>query len=266
MSWHALLVELTDLADEIAMHYFKAIHTRSETVRIEMKSDASPVTQADQEIEQKIRAIVAQRYPEMVIFGEEFGMGQADAPLKLIIDPIDGTKNFIAGIPFFGSLMAIEEKGVLTAAIVSMPRYKERWWAQKGQGSFNSFDPGTRLQVSKTSELSKATAFHSSFAGEKAHKTPASLLPLLSQTYRQRGYGDFFAHMLVASGAGDFAVDYNLGIWDIAPLKLIVEEAGGTVTDIAGEDRIDTGSIVSSNRILHDQVIRALRIAGSDLP
>ncbi len=258
-NWLPLLTELTNLADDIAMHYFKALHCQSQSLRIEIKSDSSPVTQADQEIESKIRDILSQRYPNMVIFGEEFGLGDANAPLKLIIDPIDGTKNFIAGIPFFGSLMAIEEHGKIVSAMVSMPRYNERWWAQKGEGSFTNFCKDKPLRVSTTSELSKSTAFHSSFSGEKAHKTPATLIPLLNQTYRQRGYGDFFAHMLIASGAGDFAIDYNLGIWDIASLKLIVEEAGGKVTDLAGEDRIDSGSIVSSNGILHKQIIERLQ-------
>lgn len=239
------------------MGYFRQLHS-GQGIRIETKADQSPVTQADQEIELKIREIVAKKIPSMVIFGEEFGLGQEDAPLKLIIDPIDGTKNFIAGIPFFGSLMAIEENGVITAAMVSMPRYSERWWAQKGEGSFNSFSPTQRLAVSSQTEISRSTAFHSSFSGEKAHKTPKTLLPLLISTQRQRGYGDFFAHMLVASGAGDFAFDCNLGIWDIAPLKLIVEEAGGKVTDQWGEDRIDTGTIVSSNGHLHDAIIKGL--------
>ncbi len=259
MNWLPLLQELTDLADEIAMHYFLSWHS-GQSLKIEIKADHSPVTQADQEIEQKVRDILTDRYPEMVVFGEEFGLGDASAPLKLIIDPIDGTKNFIAGIPFFGSLMAIEENGVLTSSMVSMPRYKERWWGQKGQGSFHNFNPGKPLAVSHTDSLEKSTAFHSSFAGEKQHDTPPSLVDLLKRTYRQRGYGDFFAHMLVAQGAGDFAIDYKLGIWDIAPLKLIVEEAGGRVTDIAGQNRIDTGSIISSNGPLHNAILRALEV------
>jgi len=258
-AWLTLLEELTDYADDIAMHYYRQIHCQGQSVRTEWKTDASPVTVADQEIESKIRALIKKEHPTMQIFGEEFGLGEASAPLKLIIDPIDGTKNFIAGIPFFGSLMAIEAEGILVAAMVSMPRYKERWWGSKGNGSFSSFSPERPLSVSKTDQLSQSTAFHSSFSGEKKHAVPQNLVPLLEQTWRQRGYGDFFAHMLVASGAGDFAFDCNLGIWDIAPLKLIVEEAGGKVTDQNGDDRIDTGTIISSNGCFHQEIVALLK-------
>ncbi len=258
-SWLPLLQDLTQLADDIAMHYFTNLHYSGKTVTIETKQDKTPVTQADIEIEQKIRAIVHQKYPNMVVFGEEFGEGDSNAPLKLIIDPIDGTKNFIAGLPFFGSLMAIEERGKLSAAVVSMPKTKDKWWASQGEGSFYNANPHHKLAVSQVDTIENSMAFHSSFSGEKAAQTPSGLIPLLNKTFRQRGYGDFFAHMMVAMGCGEFAFDCNLKIWDIAPLKLIVEEAGGTVTDMYGTERMDTGTILSSNGRFHQALVDALK-------
>jgi histidinol-phosphatase len=257
-NWLSLLQDLTHIADDIAMHYFRNLHYSGKTISIETKQDKTPVTQADIEIEEKIRAILASRHPDIVVFGEEFGEGQADAPLKLIIDPIDGTKNFIAGLPFFGSLMAIEQNGKLQAAVVSMPKTKEKWWASAKQGSFYSENPQQKLAVSSVASIEESMAFHSSFSGEKAHASPPSLIPLLNRTQRQRGYGDFFAHMMVAMGCGEFAFDCNLKIWDIAPLKLIVEEAGGTVTDLHGTQRMDTGTILSSNGLFHQPLVDAL--------
>ncbi len=246
------------MADDISLHYFNAYHGYSsvrESLQIEVKSDLSPVTQADCEIESKIRKILAKDYPHIQVIGEEFGTPDTLGDTQLIIDPIDGTKNFIAGIPFFGSLMAIQEKGKIVASMVSMPRYRERWWAIAGQGSFYN---GHKIRVSSVQTLGESMAFHSSFSGEKAKQSPQGLLPLLNATKRQRGYGDFYAHMMVAMGCGEFAYDCNLKIWDIAPLKLIVEEAGGIVTDQWGQNRYDTGTILSSNGQFHTELVQRL--------
>jgi len=256
LNWLPFLHQLANAADPIALNYYQALHVTGASVSVQIKPDSSPVTQADIEIEAHIRDIASKRFPSCVVFGEELGAGSEEASLKLIVDPLDGTKNFIAGTPFFGTLLAIEENGELVAGLVSAPRLKERWWAQKGQGSFYN---NQLIQVSKVGSLDQAFACHSSFAGEKGHSTPASVLPMLSKTKRQRGFGDFYAHMLVAMGQCDLAIDTNLALWDIAPLKVIVEEAGGVVTDLAGVNTARSGTILSSNGRFHADIVAQLK-------
>lgn len=219
------------------------------------KNNRTPVTQADLEAERKIREFAVATHPELALCGEEYGGCPQDAPLKFIIDPIDGTQNFIRGIPFFASLLAIEEKGRIIAGLVSAPATRERWWASTGSGSFYNDTP---IYVTKGNKLEESQCFHSSMFGQEALGAPSGFLPLLAKTKRQRGMGDYYAHVLVAMGCGEFAVDFNLNVWDMAPLKIIVEEAGGKVTDSLGKDTIYTHTIISSNGLLHDTVVRVL--------
>ncbi len=247
----AFLTELATLSDPIAMHYFN-----STTLEIREKQDKTLVTQADLEIETAIRTCVKTQRPYWSILGEEFGdTCHFESKIRLIIDPIDSTQNFLSRIPIFATLLAIEENGEIVAGLVSAPATQERWWAQKGKGSFYN---GIGQRVSQVSDLSQAQAFHGSLYGSEATQTPPELLTLLSQTRRQRGMGDYLAHTLVAMGCGDFAVDFGLKPWDIAPLKIIVEEAGGKVTNADGNFSLYTHSIVSSNRVLHPHIIHRL--------
>ena len=183
----------------------------------------TPVSAGDLAIENEIRSVVANDHPTLSIIGEEYGETIADSTTKLIIDPIDGTKNFIRGLPFFGSLFAIEENGIITAGIVSAPALKDRWWASTNHGAFYN---GSQIHVSKIDSLTQANGLHGSLFGSEACSTPEPVIQLLSDTYRQRGFGDFYPHMLVAMGCGEYAIDFKLNCWDIAPIKIIVEEAG----------------------------------------
>ena len=248
--WLTLLRNCSDAADDISKHYF-----HSPTLKVDQKSNNTPVTIADQEAEMKIRDIAAAFDSRIQILGEEHGQCPLDAPLKLIVDPIDGTQNFIRRLPFFASLLGIEEHGEVVAGMVSCPMTGERWWAAKGQGAFYNGKP---IKVSSVSSLSECLVMHSSIYGSEAKGAPEGFIPLLSKTKRQRGFGDYYIHVLVAMGCGDFAVDFNLNPWDMAPLKIITEEAGGKMTDMFGKPSIYENTIITSNGILHDEIIREL--------
>ena len=251
--WLSLLHRLADSADEIGYHYFKK--AQSMQLSVSHKDNRTPVSEGDLAIEKEVRSIVSSEVPELEILGEEFGACSKEAPLKLIIDPIDATSNFIRGIPFFACLMGIEVSGSIVAGMVSSPATKERWWASKGGGSFQNERP---LQVSTIKELSNAQAFHGGLFGNEARGDFGKLMHVLSKTRRQRGIGDYLAHVLVAMGCGEFAIDFGLAPWDLAPLGILVEEAGGHVSDISGQTfSVYGNSIVSSNGCLHSEVIEA---------
>lgn len=241
--WLPLLHALADRADEISTRYF-----RSSDLPIERKPDRSLVTKADLEVEEAVRDIVAQRHPELGVFGEEHGEHQGSSGTRLIVDPIDATANFARGLPIYATLLAIEEDGEIVAGLVAAPALHQRWHAARGQGAFC----GTRrLQVSKVAAIEDAQIFHGSLAGAEAMPGTERIPGLLQQSWRQRGVGDFYQHVLVAEGCGELAVDPIVSPWDIAPLQVIVEEAGGLATTVEGERTIYGRSLISSNGTLH---------------
>ncbi|MGA0242419.1 MAG: inositol monophosphatase family protein [Candidatus Marinamargulisbacteria bacterium] len=250
-SWIPFLTELADVADKIAMHYFN-----HKTLNVEIKDNMTPVSAGDLAIENEIRAKVKASHPELSIVGEEYGETTTDTNIKLIIDPIDGTKNFIRGLPFFGSLFAIEDHGQVVAGMASAPALHGRWWASRGMGAFHN---GKAMHVSNITSLSDANGFYGSLFGSEASDTPQNIINLLKKTNRQRGFGDFYPHMLVAMGCGEYAIDFKLNVWDIAPLKIIVEEAGGQFSDTNGTDSIYSGTVICSNGHLHNDVLNDIK-------
>lgn len=251
------LHDIATEADRIAMHYFSR-----RTLKIESKIDHSPVTQADLEIETMVRDTVRKRWPDIGVFGEEFGDESIKSEVRLIVDPIDGTRNFIRGVPFFATLLAVENKGEIQSGLVSAPYSGERWWGNCGLGTqfamYRSRWDTHSLHVSTIDQLDASQAFHGSLFGCEAALTPDAVLALLSRTSRQRGVGDYYLHMLVASGAGEFGIDFGLKPWDKASLKAIVEGAGGRVTDRDGGFSLNSDSIVSSNGRFHDEILGIL--------
>lgn len=245
-TWLVLLRDIADRADAIALSHF-----RSSRLRVDDKHDGSPVSEADRAIEAMARDVVASRAPELGVFGEEEGESTSRSGARLIIDPIDGTRNFVRGIPVFGSLLAIEDGGVVVAGVVSAPALQQRWHATRGAGAFAG---ARRLHVSAIAELSRAHVFHADLSGRSEGKVPAGLPELFHAVERTRGFGDFYQHMLVAEGAGEAALDFKMQPWDIAAVKIIVEEAGGRATTIAGEDTIYGGSLLSTNGLVHAAV------------
>ena len=251
-TWLELLHEICDSADGIAMRHF-----RRADLRVDDKNDGSPVSEADRAIEAMARELVARRAPGLGVFGEEEGETSAQNGARLIIDPIDGTRNFVRGIPVFASLLGIEEEGTLVVGMVSAPAMRMRWYAARGMGAF--LGP-RRLHVSSISKLAKATLFHGDLSGRTEGARPPGLIPLLSRVERTRGFGDFYQHMLVAEGAGEIAVDAKMQPWDIAAVKIIVEEAGGKSTSFAGEDSVNAPNLLSTNGHLHSDVMSLLSV------
>lgn len=255
--WLTFLHQCADHADELSRFYFKKNH-----LRVDTKENQTPVTEADLEIEKKIRQIAADTHPNLPIYAEEFGQCPEDALQKLIIDPIDGTQNFVCGIPFVATLLAIEEKGDIVAGVISCAPNDDRWWAAKNMGSFYKKtynDTPTRIDVSTVDTLEKSQIFHGSLFGNEAHgsNTP-NVLSLLKKSRRQRGFGDFYAPMFVASGAGECAIDFNLKPWDMASIKIIIEEAGGRFTDTHGKNSIYNGEFLVSNGHIHHEALDIL--------
>jgi histidinol-phosphatase len=245
---------LAGIADSISMKWFRAVD-----LRVDTKADFTPVSEADRGVEEALRErIAAERDGEGVI-GEEFGAEEASGG-RWILDPIDGTKNFVRGIPIWATLIALERDGVVQAGLASAPALGRRWWASRGEGAFAD---GSRITVSKVDRLEDAQVC---FGGVRTWKKTGLLdnfLELAVRAQRTRGFGDFWMHMLVAEGAADVAAEMEVSIWDLAAVQVIIEEAGGRFTDIAGQATPSGGSAVSTNGLLHDEVLKVLN-QGSD--
>jgi histidinol-phosphatase len=248
-AWLELLHEIADAADGLALRFF-----RRADLRVDDKSDGSPVSEADRAIEAAARELVAKRVPGTAVYGEEEGGTRESGGTRLIIDPIDGTRNFVRGIPVFASLLAIEEDGHLVAGVVSAPALRTRWFAGRGAGAF--LGP-RRLRVSRIDDISRAHLFHGDIGGRTEGMLPPGFHALTRCVERTRGFGDFYQHMLVAEGAGEIAIDQRMQPWDIAAVKIIVEEAGGRATSFTGVNAVDVPTLVSTNGRLHEAVLAA---------
>ena len=223
-------LELADAADAISLPRFGA-----RDLRVERKPDLTPVTDADRAVERALRELVAERRPGEGVFGEEDG-GAPDG-VRWIVDPIDGTKNFVRGIPVWATLIALAHDADLVCGVVSAPALGRRWWAARGEGAFCN---GTPIRVSAVSQLADA-AVSAALASD--------LAALEDVAWHARGLGDFWQHVLVAEGSLDAAIDYPLKLWDFAALVPIVEEAGGRTGFTAAEQ------FVSSNGAVHDELL-----------
>jgi len=254
--WLALAHAACDDADEIARQSFRR------DLEISTKPDRTFVTQADTAIERAIRARIGVNYPDHGLVGEEYGTEAGDAPTRWYIDPIDGTHNFIRGVPLFGTLLAVERDGELQAAVMSAPALHERWWASRGGGAWaRGFDDVAprRLHVSRVPSLADAQVLYGSGHEIEASGLAPGFRALLGDAWRERGFGDFWGYALLAEGAAEAMVEVGLSSWDAAAPTVIVEEAGGRATDFDGRRVIDAGSFVVSNGLLHDIILERLR-------
>jgi histidinol-phosphatase len=255
-AYGALLEAIAKEADAIAMRYF-----RTEDLQIDRKGDGTAVTQADRAVEEMARARVAASGLPLDVLGEEMGGGDAKSAsasgrARMIIDPIDGTEEFSRGIPTFGTLMGIESNGEIVAAMVSAPGLHSRWWAYRGEGAYRD---GKRLHVSNVTTLGKAMVFTTGTGPSKNAHDQAKIRALLDTARNSRSFGGFWQHMLVAEGAIEAALDWTSKPWDLAPLGIMVEEAGGRSTNVRGERTIYTGQLISTNGKIHDEVLAILR-------
>ena len=237
-----LALRLADVADEIALSRFRA-----RDLVVETKPDQTPVTEADRAVETELRTILGIERRRDAILGEEEGQTGSSAR-RWIVDPIDGTRNYLRGVPVWATLIALEDHGQVTVGVVSAPALHRRWWAERGAAAHAN---GDVVRVSRVARPEDAVL---TFALEQ------SLPRLAGRAWHARGYGDFWSHMLVAEGAVDGAIDaIGVSVWDLAAVQVIVEEAGGTFTDFAGEHRIDGNSAISSNGLLHADLLEAVR-------
>ncbi len=254
-----LALELADLADSMTLRRFRA-----EDLLVESKPDLTPVTEADRAVERAVRHALSQARPDDVVVGEEYGSGEgrADSRRRWIVDPIDGTKNYVRGIPVWATLLALQEGEQMTVGVVSAPALHRRWWAARDGGAFmtDGLGDARRLRVSAVSRLEDAQL---SFAGFNEWETSGrlqSLIELARRCWRTRAFGDFWGYMLVAEGAAEISCEPVVELWDLAAPQLIVEEAGGRFTDLGGTPRADGGSGLGTNGLLHDT---ALEIVGT---
>ena len=248
----ALAHELVDDADLITLARYRA-----EDLVVETKPDLTPVSEADRAVERMLRERLAEARPQDAVLGEEYGVTEADGVnRRWIVDPIDGTKSYVRGVPVWATLLALEEDGELTVGVVSAPALGRRWWADRGGGAFVREAGGQRpLRVSGVRELADAQLCFGDYAAWRESGQLAGLLELSDRCWRTRGYGDFWQHMLVAEGAVDIAIDPGVSLWDLAAPLVVVREAGGRLTDLDGAVRADGGDGVSSNGLLHPSVL-----------
>ena len=242
----ALALALADLADATTMPRFRAAD-----LVVETKPDLTPVTEADRATERALRSAIEEARPGDAVLGEEYGTTGA-SHREWVLDPIDGTKNFVRGAPVWATLVALRENGVVTTGVVSAPALGRRWWAARGRGAFAD---GSPISVSRVSEIGDAFLSYSSLTGWEAMGRLDAFVDLTRRVWRTRAFGDFWSYMLVAEGAVDLAAEPEVSLWDLAALQVIVEEAGGRFTDLEGRPRADGGSAVTTNGLLHDAVL-----------
>jgi histidinol-phosphatase len=256
-AWLELALRLCDDADAMALQHFRR------ELEISTKPDRSFVTQADTAIERHIRDGIAEAYPKHGQIGEEHGTEGGGASVRWYIDPIDGTHNFMRGVPLFGTLLGIERDGEMQVGVISAPALRERWFAWRGGGAWASGSAGMapgelrRIRTSLLDRLEASQLLYSSPTDIEPYAP--GFRPLLARAWRDRGFGDFWGYALVAEGAAEAMIEVGMNAWDLAAPLTIIEEAGGRVTDFKGVRSIHEETMVASNGLLHAEILAALR-------
>lgn len=263
----SLALNLANLADETTMDRFE-----SGDLVVSTKPDLTPVSDADTAVESRLREMIASHRPDDAVLGEEFG-GATGAEAKTgrqwVIDPIDGTKNYVRGVPVWATLISLVVDGTPVVGVVSAPALSRRWWAAEGMGAWRTFSTGAsgaagaagearRLRVSEVAEIADSSLSLSSLSGWRDAGRRDNLVALTDAAWRLRGYGDFWSYCLVAEGAVDVAAEPEVNLWDLAALDVLVREAGGTFTSLDGVVGPYGGSAVATNGLLHEAVLQAL--------
>jgi histidinol-phosphatase len=234
---------LADAADAITLARFRAAD-----LVVDTKPDLSPVSEADRAAEEKLRALVAASGRGEGVLGEEFGDDGGD--VKWIVDPIDGTTNYVRGVPVWATLLALSREGRVECSLVSAPALGRRWWAVRGEGAFAA---GSRCEVSRVAAIEDASVSVTS-----SRRMPPGWSEIVQRAWSNRGFGDFWQYCLVAEGVLDVAADAVMNVWDYAPVQLLVEEAGGRCTAFDGRDPEPLGDFVATNGMLHQAVVALL--------
>jgi histidinol-phosphatase len=248
MSSHLdVALELADIADAITLARFRA-----PDLRVDTKPDHTPVTDADRATEQALRDALQRLRPEQAIVGEEFG-GDGQSEWRWILDPIDGTINYANGVPVWATLIALMRGERAVCGVVSAPALQRRWWAATGQGAFT--DSGERIRVSRTPALEDAYVSVTDVRDFAARGGEHGFRQVLTRARVVRAFGDFWSHMLVAEGVIDVAIEAWVNPWDVAAAQVILKEAGGRFSDFDGLDRIDSGNVITTNGLLHEELV-----------
>jgi histidinol-phosphatase len=264
----AVALTLAAEADLISIDRYRA-----QDLDVQLKPDRTQVTDGDTRVERMIRDHLAAARPDDAILGEEFGStgvdpdpGEHASSRTWVIDPIDGTANFVRGVPIWGTLISLVIDGVPQVGVVSAPALDRRWWAATGHGAWlqqgtqtHGTEPARRIQVSRIDDLAEATLSYNSLKGWVDAGATDQLLALSAAVGRTRAFGDLWSYMLLAEGAIDIAAEFDLKPWDIAALVPIIREAGGTATTIDGGEGIDAGTLLATNGALHESVRGLLR-------
>ncbi|AHC24820.1 MULTISPECIES: histidinol-phosphatase [Mycobacteriaceae] len=251
----ALALQLADQADALTMDRFGALD-----LAVETKPDLTPVTDADKGAEEALRATLTAARPGDGIFGEEFGGAPVSTGRVWVLDPIDGTKNFVRGVPVWCTLIALISDSVPVVGVISAPALGRRWWAAHGLGAHTSFGGGQRrIQVSGVRELSSASLSYSDLTTGWDDRRER-FVALTDEVWRVRAYGDFWSYCLVAEGAVDIACEPEVKVWDIAPLDILIREAGGTFSSLDGAAGPHGGSALATNGHLHEAVRARLSV------
>jgi len=266
--WVDAALRWCDETDAIAMRHYRS------TPAITRKPDRTFVTEADTAIERLIRDRIAAELPAHGVVGEELGDDAAGAAVRWYVDPIDGTHNYMRGVPLFATLIAAEQDGELQAAVISAPALGARWYGWRGGGAWGIGSAGTRgtarpgadapageprrLAVSRIEAVEDAQVLYAGTVDVEASGRAPGFRRLLGRAWRERGFGDFWGYTLIAEGAAEAMVEVDLSSWDAAAPMLIVEEAGGRVTDFGGERRFDSGTFLATNGVIHDTVLTML--------
>ena len=253
-AWLSLALEICDEADRLALRSFRR------EIPVSRKPDRTFVTEADRAIERLIRERIRAIHPDHGLVGEELGDEDRAAAVRWYIDPIDATHNFIRGVPIFGILLAVEVEGEMQVGAMSAPALGERWYAARGRGSWAVSREGVRrrLRVSEVDAIENAQLIY----GSRREDVASGLMPgfdaVIDACWRERGFGDFWGYALVADGAAEAMFETGIATWDVAAPMVIVEEAGGRVTDVTGARDVHGSSFVASNGLIHEELLRGL--------
>jgi histidinol-phosphatase len=236
-------------AGQLALRYFAG------EFAVEQKSDLSPVTVADREAEQLLRKALHAAFPDDGFLGEEYGDTPGSSGYRWVLDPIDGTRSFVRGIPLWGTLVGLEYKGEQIAGVAEMATLGHTWRALRGDGAYRD---DRRIRVSNEADLSRALVFYSGLSWFVEGGREGDFLRLVRHTDRQRGFGDFYGFVLVAQGSGELMVEHGVHAWDVVALRPIVEEAGGRFSNWDGAASVERPDVVVSNGKLHDAALAVL--------
>jgi histidinol-phosphatase len=247
---YELAVESAHKAGQLAMRYYDGAMT------VEWKSDHSPVTVADREAEQLLRQTLLGAFPKDGFLGEESGHTPGSSGFRWIIDPIDGTRSFVRGIPVWATLVGLQYQDETIAGVAEVPAIGHTYRALRGDGAYRN---ERRIHVSAVTDMARAMLFYSSLSWFIKAGRKDAFLELTLRTERQRGFGDFYGFVLVAQGSGELMVEHGVHAWDVAAIQAIVEEAGGRFSDWSGKANIHSPDVIVSNGKLHDEALAILQ-------